>query len=237
MRAEKDADGEEAPGHHGPAAGDVNPFFAGILHDERAQREGEGDGEADVSEIEHGRMDDHLGILQKRIQAGAIGGKRALHDGEGVRGKIQNQQKENLHRGDDHGSVGEQPLIGLVAQAENESVAGQQQRPEQQRTFLPGPEHGELVGGGQIAIAVMEDVGDGEVVVERGQHQNDAGQQHGGESGDSGAAGGFAQTSRSGVLAEQCQRSPPGKNTHSGRAPAAAQSFQFETSLETPLYL
>src|SRR5271157_72638 len=125
VRAEENADGEEAPGHHGPAARDLNPFFAGIFHDERAQREGEGNGEADVSQIQHRRMDDHLGILEKRIQSGAIGGERALHDGERVRGKIQNQQKENLHRGDDHRSVGEQPLIGLVAQAENESVASQ----------------------------------------------------------------------------------------------------------------
>ncbi len=79
VRAEKDADGQKAPGHHGPAAGDLNPLFAGILHDERSQREGERNGEADVSQIEHGRMDNHLGILQKRIQPGAIGGKRALH--------------------------------------------------------------------------------------------------------------------------------------------------------------
>ena len=134
-------------------------------------------------------------------------------------------------------SVGEQPLIGLVAQAENEPVAGQQQRPEQQRAFLTGPQHGELVGGGQVAVAVMEDVGDGEVVVERGQHEDDASQQHGGERGDSGAAGGLTETSRSGIPPEQCQRSLPGNNTHSGRAPAAAQSFRFETSQKTPQYL
>ncbi len=203
VRAEENADGEEAPGHHGPAARDLNPFLAGILHDERAQREGEGNGEAYVSQVKHGRMDDHLGILQKRIQSGAIRGERALHDGERVGGKIQNQQKENLHRGDDHRSVGEQPLIGFVAQAENEPVAGQEQRPEQQRAFLTGPQHGELIGGGQIAVAVMEDVGDREVVVERGHYEDDASQEHGGESSDSGAAGSLAETSRRGIPAEQ----------------------------------
>src|ERR1017187_4712550 len=90
VRAEEDADGEEAPGHHGPAARNLNPFLAGILHDERAQREGEGNGEADVSQVEHRRMDDHFGILEKWIQPGAIRGERALHDGERVRRKIQN---------------------------------------------------------------------------------------------------------------------------------------------------
>ena len=76
--AEKDSNRQEAPRHHGPAAGDVDPLFAGILHDERAQGEGEGDGEADVSQVKHGRMNDHLGILQQRIQAGAVRGKALL---------------------------------------------------------------------------------------------------------------------------------------------------------------
>src|SRR5208282_1026597 len=34
MGAEKDADGLESPGDHGPAAGDVNPFLAGITAEE-----------------------------------------------------------------------------------------------------------------------------------------------------------------------------------------------------------
>src|SRR5208337_378920 len=72
VRAEENSDSEEAPSHHGPAAGDVNPFLAGILHDQRAQRKGKGNGEADISQIQHGRMDDHFGILQERIQPAAI---------------------------------------------------------------------------------------------------------------------------------------------------------------------
>src|SRR6201988_661697 len=70
--SEKNSAGQESPGHHGPAARDVNPFLAGILHDECAERERERDREADVSEIEHGRMNHHLGILQERVQAAAI---------------------------------------------------------------------------------------------------------------------------------------------------------------------
>jgi len=62
------------------------------------------------------------------------------------------------------------------------------------------------IGGGQGTVAVMEDVGDGEIVVERGHDKNDARQQHGGERGDSSAAGSFTETSRRGVLTEQCQK-------------------------------
>ena len=60
-------------------------------------------------------MDDHLGILQKRIESGAVRRQAALHYGEWVRRKIQNQQKENLYRRDDHRGIGKQTLIGLVA--------------------------------------------------------------------------------------------------------------------------
>ena len=171
-----------------------------------------------------GRMDDHLGILQKRIQAGAVGGKRALHDGERVSGEIQNQQEEDLDRGDDDGGVGEQPLIGLVAQAKDKSVSRQQQRPEQQRPFLARPQHGELIGGGQFAIAVMEDVGNGEVVAERGRDQDNGGQQHGAEGGNSGAAGGLTEAGRSGISAEQCEK--PARNEYALR-PSANRSAKL----------
>ena len=100
VRAEKDAAGEESPGDHGPAAGDVNPLFAGIVHDQRAQREGEGHSESDVAEVEHGRMDDHLGILQQRIQAAAVGAQRAFEQAEGVGGEIDEQQEKDLHAGE-----------------------------------------------------------------------------------------------------------------------------------------
>ena len=76
-------------------------------------------------------MDDHLGILEKRIEAGAVRREASLLDGEGVRGEIQNQQKEDLNGGDDDRGVSEEALIGFVAEAENESIAGEEQRPEE----------------------------------------------------------------------------------------------------------
>jgi len=48
----------------------------------------------------------------------------------------------------------------------------------------------------------MEDVSDGKVVAERSQDKNNGSQQHCGEGGDSGAAGGLTETSRRGILAE-----------------------------------
>ena len=72
MRAEEDAAGQKSPGHHRPTAGNVNPLFSGIAHDQRTQRKGERNGEAHVAQIQHGRVNHHLGILQERVQSIAI---------------------------------------------------------------------------------------------------------------------------------------------------------------------
>jgi hypothetical protein len=117
--------------------------------------------------------------------------ERSLHDGERVRGEIQNQKEEDLNGGDDHRGVREETLIRLVAQAQHESVSRQQQRPEQQRTFLPRPEHGELIGAGQFTVAVMEDVGEGEVVGEGRGHEDERREDHGSKNGNAGTAGSF----------------------------------------------
>ena len=174
----------------------MDPFFAGIFHDERAQREGEGHGEPDVAEIKHGRVNHHLGILQQRIQAVTVGGNCSLHDGERVRREVQQRQEEDLHARQNHRRVSEEARVGLVAQPQHESISGEQQRPEQQRTFLAGPQHGELIRTGQIAIAVVEDVGDGEIVVEGANDQEDRSEKDGRERGNARAASGFAQTLR-----------------------------------------
>ncbi len=46
-------------------------------------------------------MDDHLGILQQRIQTVAVGRDRALHQSKRMRSEIHQQQEEDLHGRDD----------------------------------------------------------------------------------------------------------------------------------------
>ena len=113
-------------------------------------------------------MDDHLGVLQQRIQPVAISGNSAGGQRERIGRQVQQQQKENLHCGHDDGSMRRKTDINFVAQAQHESVGGEQQRPEKQRALLPRPQHGKLIRRRQIAIAVMQDVGDGKIVVECG---------------------------------------------------------------------
>src|SRR5581483_4192439 len=108
----------------------------------------------------------------------AIGRKLPLHDGERVGGEIQQQEKENLHGSYYDRRISKQPLIGLMPQPQDESVTGQQQRPEQQQALLPRPQSGKLVGGRQVTIAVVKDVSNREVVGERRHYQNDGCQQY-----------------------------------------------------------
>ncbi len=186
--------GEEEPGDHGPAAGDVDPLLAGVAHHERAEGEGEGHAESDVAEVEHRRVDDHLGILQQRIEAVAVGGNDAAGDEREGRGRdVDQQQEEDLDAGEDGRGVGGELDVDFVADAEDESVSGEEKGPQQQGALLAGPERGELVGGGEGAVGVLGDVGDGEVVGEGGPDEGEGGAGGGKEAGDAGAACGFGE--------------------------------------------
>ena len=64
---------------------------------------------------------------------------RAFKQAEGVGREIHQREKEYLHAGKNDRSVGEESRVGFVAEAQNEAVSGEQERPEQQRAFLTGP--------------------------------------------------------------------------------------------------
>ena len=89
MCAEENSNGEEAPSHHRPTSRDVDPLLAGIFHGQRAKREGKWDGEPDVAEIEHRRMDHHLRILEKRVETVAVRRDCAGNDCERMGGEVQ----------------------------------------------------------------------------------------------------------------------------------------------------
>ena len=123
---------------------------------------------------------------------------------ERIGGKVDQQQEEHLHGGDDGRSMREELRIDFVAHPQDQRVGRKQPRPEEQRAFLARPQRGELVGDGQVAIAVVQDVGDGEIIAQRGHHQRQAGDGDRGPGGDAGAARSLAQVI---VLAGQPQRS------------------------------
>jgi hypothetical protein len=45
-------------------------------------------------------MNHHLGILQERVEAAAVGTQRAFEQSKGIRGDVDQSQKENLYAGE-----------------------------------------------------------------------------------------------------------------------------------------
>ena len=212
VHAEDDAAGEEEPRDHRPAAGDPNPLLTGVAHHQGAQREGEGNREADVAEVEHRRMNNHLGVLKQRIETEAVCRSDAAgNEGEGLGDEVDQQEEEDLHAGEDGGGVGVEGDVGFVAKAKDEAVGGEQPCPEQQRAFLPGPDGGELVEPGEGDAAVVEDVVDREIVGEEGPDQGEGGGSDGDEAGDAGAASGLTDAFRSDGQGAAIERWPRGR--------------------------
>ncbi len=162
--AERDADGEEEPGHEGPLADGVDPAAVEPAPKQRRDREGERDGDADVAEVEHRRVDDHAEVLQLRVEAAAVG-RREGQPLERVGGEEHHRDEEDHHRGGDAGDIRQQ--VGVAARGDplgQRRKAGQHHRPEEQRALLPRPERRDDVVGGQVARGVGRDVLDVEVV-------------------------------------------------------------------------
>ena len=80
----------------------MDPLLTLVAHDQGAKSKGEWDRHAYVAQIQHRRVNHHLGILQERVQSVAIDGTLTLHHGEWVCGKVEQQEEENLYAGDDY---------------------------------------------------------------------------------------------------------------------------------------
>src|SRR5438552_14593128 len=93
--------------------------------------------------------------------------------------------------------MSKQAFVRFVTQSKNEPVAGEQQRPEQERAFLSRPEGREFIWQRQIAVAVMKNVSNREIVAKCGRYQDDRSKKHRAEAGDASAPGSLAKSLRS----------------------------------------
>ena len=84
VAAEGDAEGQRQPGGERPRAGAAQPEGIEPPLPESGDDEGEGDGKADVAGIEQRRVQDEAGVLQQRVEVGAVkGGGQGAADGVG----------------------------------------------------------------------------------------------------------------------------------------------------------
>src|SRR6185437_12035243 len=163
MRTHKDADCQEQPRHHRPAPRNVDPLLTRIPHHQRAQRKRERNREAHIPQIQQRRVHHHLGILQQRIQSKSIRmSSRRQRKRHGR--KIQKKKEENLHSGQNGRGICRQLYVHLVPHPQHKPVACKQQRPQQQRAFLPRPKRSKLVSPRQRAVRVVQDIRDPKII-------------------------------------------------------------------------
>ncbi len=152
VSAQQNSRGLKHPRNHRPLARQMNPLLARVAGQQRAQRKSKRNREAGVSRIQVRRMDHHFRILQQGSQSVAIGARDVIHHAirsrrrerfERAGHEIIQRQEENLYAGHHHANVRHQLAILVpVSDQHRENIDGQQEAPEQQRTFLPRPQRG-----------------------------------------------------------------------------------------------
>ena len=166
-------DGEEAPGEQRPAAGLDQPPLAQPAGDEGGDGEGEGHGEADVAQVEHRRVEGHQRVvLQQRVGARAVErGPPPRPPGTGWPGPAMSRKKKAATTRPvsvAHATSGSVARLAEVA-GHHRQVAGQHQRPQQDRALEGRPHAGDRVEQRRAAAAVAGHVVEREVVAEEGR--------------------------------------------------------------------
>ncbi len=153
-----DADGEKHPGHGGPGTRPPRPGRVELAPKQRSDRKGKGNRKADVTHVQHRRVNDHSGILQQRIQVTPVGRGRqqAL---ERVR-REQHEQQEADRNQRHHAENARHHFEGQMAaeQRHRQHPPREHQHPQQQRAFVTTPGRGETVKPRQAGIGIIDDV-------------------------------------------------------------------------------
>jgi hypothetical protein len=148
-------------------------------------------------------VNDHFRILQQRIEAVAVhAGERLKHAAGVDRGKrleralneIVQDKKKRLDAGEHNPYIRHQLAIFVaIGNQHRKHVNRKQEAPEEQRTFLAGPERGDFIEGGKIAIAVRDDVRLGEIIGEEEILKTECGEDNQNSGGHAGLAGALHQ--------------------------------------------
>ena len=165
---DEEAEGEEVPGHDGPAPGDGDPLVARAPHEESGHGKGEGDAEAREAQVEGHGVRDHAGVLEERIQAAPVGrnGRQAL---EGWGGDAHHEEKEGEDTQHDREDPGiELGLPAPVANDHDQRVDREHPRPEHDGALEGAPECGDAIVEGRAAVRVHGDVAHGKVERQEG---------------------------------------------------------------------
>ena len=175
-RAEGDADGQEHPGEERPRPHPARPGGVDAALDQRGDGEGVGHREADVAEVEEGRVEGEAGVLEQRVEVVAVEGRVRQPD-EGVRGQEDEGEEgdgdRRLH-GEDAGLEGGRQV--LAPPGDHGAEEGEDQHPQHHRALVVPPGAGDLVEQRLHRVGVEGDEADREVRGDEGPHQREEGE-------------------------------------------------------------
>ena len=142
-------------------------------------------------------MNDHVEVLQQRVESPAVGLRLGDVGLERVVVDDHQEQEEHLHDGDDRHHVGNQLPMALPVHVDGNAAEDRQQRhPEHDRAVEAAPVGRQLVGERLGGVRIAMDVFDRVVAGDEGVDDHRRGGQHDGHRQVEGAGSAFDQALR-----------------------------------------
>ena len=161
--SERDAERERTPGGQRPGPDPACPGGIDPPLDQRRDGEGEGHGEADITEIKEGGMEGEAGILQQRVEPVAVGRHRDEPE-KRVGGEQDEGQECDADPTLDRQHPGAQARRQVGPEDRHHGAEqGQDQHPEHHRTLVIAPNAGYLVEQRFRRMGILGDVLDREI--------------------------------------------------------------------------
>src|SRR3989339_1811519 len=163
--------GQEEPGNQGPAPGGQDPVVVSFAAEQGAHGKGKGDVKAHVTQVQRRGVEDHPWVLQQRVEPPAFAGN-GEQPLEGVGPADQQEQQKKSREGQDQQGIGQGLVVAFfVAQGDHGGENHQDHLPQEQRTFQPTPNGGDLVKQGQVGTGVVGHKADRKVIGGKGINQ------------------------------------------------------------------
>ena len=169
--AQRDAAGKRHPGGQHPRPHPARPGRISAAFQQRRHGKAEGDGKADIAQVQQRRMEDEAGILQQRVQFRAVERHR-----EQALKRVGREQREGKEGDTDHRlhrkNARLQRDAQIVAELRNASAIDRQhQHPQQHGAFVIAPRRRQPIGQRLRKGAVIGDQLDREIGLAEQRHQ------------------------------------------------------------------
>ena len=156
---EHQAERQEQPAEHRPAAHGAQPRIVQMTGDERRDAERERNRHADEARVERRRMNRHVDVLQQRVEPCPSVGAAVRYVVNGFLCATIRIEKEHLHGRDGGDDVGDELAVALAVHVDRQrSEDRQQEHPEHDRAVEAAPVRRDLVEQRLHAVRVVHDV-------------------------------------------------------------------------------